>query len=72
MSEISKPARARLLFLSLVRLIVERHGGHLDIDVEKDTFKMFVPQEQRTACFEELENAVGPIGHLQESVLSIQ
>jgi hypothetical protein len=72
MNEISQPARARLLFLSLVRLIVEKHGGHLDIDIEKDTFKMFVPQERRLDCFHELESTVGPLEHLHESVLPIQ
>ena len=58
MSDISRPGRARLLFLSFVRLIVEKYGGHLDIDIDKDTFKIFVPQEQRNNCLREVENAV--------------
>ena len=72
MTDINRPGRARLLFLSLVRLIVEKYGGYLDIDVEEDSFTMFVPQERRNDCLQEVENAVGPVERLHESVLPIQ
>jgi|GEM_PF-5204596 len=72
MIDIQKPGRQRLLFLSFVRLIVEKYEGYLDIDVEKDSFTMFIPQEWRNDCLQEVEDAVGPIKDLDESVVPIQ
>jgi hypothetical protein len=72
MSDINKPGRGRCQFISLVRTIVEKYGGHLDIDIEKDTFTVFIPQERKIDCFQELDNAVGPLDQIRESVLPFQ
>jgi hypothetical protein len=72
MSDVKKPDRARLLFLSLVHRIVKKHGGHLDINIEKDTFTVFIPQKRRVGCFQELTNLFGPLELVQESVLTLQ
>jgi hypothetical protein len=72
MTEITQPARSRILFLSLVRLIVEKYGGHLDIDMEKDTFTVNIPQDRKSDCFQELTEAVGPLNQVHESLVPVQ
>ncbi len=72
MTEITQPGRSRILFLSLVRLIVEKYGGHLDIDMEKDTFTVNIPQDQKSDCFQELTEAVGPLNQVRESLVPVQ
>jgi hypothetical protein len=72
MRDDTQPGRTRLLFLSLVRLIVEKHGGHLDIDEKNETFTVHIPQERKTDCIQELRNAVGPLEQVRESFVPIQ
>jgi hypothetical protein len=72
MRDDTQPGRTRLLFLSLVRLIVEKHGGHLDIDEKNETFTVHIPQERKTDCIQELRNAVGPLEQVRESFVLIQ
>jgi hypothetical protein len=56
----------------LVRLIVEKHGGHLDIDEKNETFTVHIPQERKTDCIQELRNAVGPLEQVRESMVPVQ
>jgi len=72
MSDVNRPDRAHFLFLSLARRIVEKHGGHLDINIKNDTFTVFIPQKQRAGCFQELTNAFGPLEQVRESLLPLQ
>jgi hypothetical protein len=72
MRDDTQPGRTRLLFLSLVRLIVEKHGGHLDIDEKNETFTVHIPQERKIDCIQELRNAVGPLEQVRESFVPIQ
>ena len=67
----NEPGRARLLFLCLVRLIVEKHGGHLDINDKNDTFTVNIPQDRKAACFKELKEAVGPLKQVDEYCVPI-
>ncbi len=72
MTEITQPGRSRILFLALVRLSVEKYGGHLDIDVIKDTFTVNIPQDQKSDCFQELTEAFGPLKQVSESLVLVQ
>ena len=56
----TEPGSSRLLFLSIVRLIVEKYDGHLDIDDQNGTFTVNVPESKKANCIRELEEAVGP------------
>lgn len=72
MNDDTQPGRTRLLFLSMVRLIVEKHGGHLDIDEKNETFTVHIPQERKTDCIQELRKAVGPLEQVRESLVPVQ
>jgi hypothetical protein len=67
-----EPGRSRLLFLCIVRLIVEKHGGHLDINEKNETFTVNIPEERKVACFRELREAVGPMQQVHETTVPIQ
>ena len=71
-TEHDEPGRSRLLFLCLVRLIVEKHGGHLDINEKNNTFVVNIPENKKEACFKELREAVGPMKQVQECSMPIQ
>ena len=72
MTDITQPGRSRILFLSLVRLILEKYGGHLDINMEKDTFTVNIPQDRKSDCFQELTEAIGPSKQVRESLVPVQ
>ena len=72
MSDNTGPSRRHLLFLCLVRLIVEKHGGHLDIDDNNETFTVTIPEEQKAECFRELKDAVGPLEKVKECFVTFQ
>jgi len=55
----SEEARLRALSLYLIRSIVERHGGTVDVDLATDTINIDVPDEEQTACAQEMEEQVG-------------
>ena len=62
----------RSLLLYIIRNIVEKYGGHLDIDIKKDTFTVHIPQDQNSDCFQELIEAVGPLKQARESLVLVQ
>jgi hypothetical protein len=68
----TQPARSHLLFLAIVRLIVEKHGGHLQINEQDNTFTVTIAEEQRIECFRELKEAVGPLEQVRASFAAVQ
>jgi len=55
----SEQAKQRSLSLYLIRSIVEKHGGNIQIDLATDTINIDVPKEAEIACAQELEQQVG-------------
>jgi hypothetical protein len=47
--------RSHFLLMRLVNIIVERHGGHIDLDEENNTFTVTAPSKTKAKCFRELE-----------------
>ena len=52
-------ARMKALSLYLIRSIVEKHGGTIDIDLSTDTININVPEKEQVACAQEIEEQVG-------------
>jgi hypothetical protein len=55
----SEKAKLRALSLYLIRSIVERHGGTIDVDLGTDTINIDVPEQEKAACAQEIEEQVG-------------
>jgi hypothetical protein len=55
----SEQARLRALSLYVIRSIVEKHGGTVDIDLATDTINIDVPKAEEVACAKEIEEQVG-------------
>lgn len=55
----SEQAKQRSLSLYLIRAIVEKHGGTIQVDLATDTLYIDVPQEEELACAREIEEQVG-------------
>jgi len=55
----SEKTRLRALSLYLIRSIVERRGGTIDIDLATDTINIDVPAKEQVACALEIEEQVG-------------
>ncbi len=55
----SEKARLRAFSLYLIRTIVERHGGTIDIDLATNTIDIDVPAKEQTACTLEIDQQVG-------------
>lgn len=55
----SDQAKQRSLSLYLIRSIVERHGGSVEVDLATDTLYIDVPKEEELACAQEIEAQVG-------------
>lgn len=55
----SEKAKLRALSLYLIRSIVERHGGTIDVDLATDTINIDVPEKEKAACAQEIEEQVG-------------
>jgi len=48
-------ARLHVLFLCVVRSIVEKHGGSMETDPETYNAQISVPTNVKDVCFDELE-----------------
>jgi len=59
----SEEARLRALSLYVIRSIVEKHAGTIDIDLATDTINIDVPEEEKLACAQEIEEQVGSMRH---------
>lgn len=55
----SEQARHRSFSLWIIRSIVEKHGGTVDIDLATDTLNIDVPDEEQAACALEIEQQIG-------------
>ena len=56
---IEEKGRSHFLLMRLVQVVVERHGGHLDLDEKTNTFTVTVPDKTKAACFRELDEIMG-------------
>jgi sensor histidine kinase regulating citrate/malate metabolism len=59
----SEKSKLRALSLYLIRSIVEKHGGTITIDLSKDTINIDVPEQEKDACAQEIEEQVGAMCH---------
>jgi hypothetical protein len=57
----SDQARERARSLYVIRSIVEKHGGTIQINVETNTLDIDVPEERRHACAQEIEENMGAL-----------
>jgi len=55
----SEKAKLRALSLYLIRSIVERHGGTIEVDLGTDTINIDLPEQEKAACAQEIEEQVG-------------
>jgi sensor histidine kinase regulating citrate/malate metabolism len=55
----SEQAKLRALSLYVIRSIVEKHGGTIDVDLANDTINIDVPKTEEHACAQEIEEQVG-------------
>ena len=56
-------AGLRAFSLFLIRSIVQRHGGSIEIDLATDTITIDVPDEEMVACAQEIEAQVNTMCH---------
>ena len=59
----SEKARSRALSLYRIRSIVERRGGTVEIDMATQTININVPEDEKVACAQEIEEQVGTVCH---------
>ena len=59
----SEEAKLRALSLYRIRSIVERHGGTVEIDTATETININVPDNEKVACAQEIEEQVGTVCH---------
>ena len=57
---LSERARVHALFTCILRPIVQKHGGSIEMDPETQHPIMKIPQRSRVACFEELGELLAP------------
>ena len=57
----SEKSRLRALSLYIIRSIVERHRGSIEIDLATDIINIDVPDEEKVACAQEIGEQVGRI-----------
>ncbi|NVL90000.1 MAG: hypothetical protein HWN69_03245 [Desulfobacterales bacterium] len=55
--------RLRALTLFIIRSIAERHGGSIKIDLATDSIYIEVPDEESSACAQEIEAQMGAMCH---------
>ncbi len=56
----SERARVHALFTCILRPIVEKHGGRIQIDPATQSPLISIPQRTKVACFEELGELLAP------------
>jgi hypothetical protein len=52
-------SRLRALSLYLIRSIVKKHGGTVDVDLATDTISIDVPEKEQFDCAREIDEQVG-------------
>lgn len=57
----SEQARLRALSLYIIRCIVERRGGTVEVDLATNTIDIDVPDAERLDCAQEIEEKVGSL-----------
>ena len=57
----SEESRLRALSLYLIRAIVERHGGTVDVDLATYTININVPPKEQHSCALEIDEQVGKL-----------
>jgi sensor histidine kinase regulating citrate/malate metabolism len=55
----SEQAKLRALSLYVIRSIVEKHGGTIEVDLATDTINIDVPKTEELACAREIEEQLG-------------
>lgn len=64
--------RSQLLLVCIIRTVVEKHGGNMESDPITGTFTLSIPECNRAACFNDLEEIIGPGRPLNESYGLVQ
>ncbi len=59
----NEETKLRALSLYVIRSIVEKHGGSMDVDLATDTINIDVPAKEQAACAQEIEARAGPMCH---------
>jgi hypothetical protein len=54
------------LLLHMVRCVVEKHGGSITLDEKTNSLILSIPESKKTACFQELEQTLGPSKPINE------
>ncbi len=54
------------LLLYLIRSVVEKHGGHMEIDENAGTYTVTISEGRKAACLRELKETIGPSKPLSE------
>lgn len=54
----SEKAQLRATSLYVIRAIVKRHGGTIEIDLASNTIIIDVPEEEQAVCAQEIEQQV--------------
>ena len=55
----SEKSKLRALSLYIIQSIVERHRGSIEIDLATDTINIDLPDEEKVACVQEIQEQVG-------------
>jgi hypothetical protein len=72
MHDIPKSCRSHLLLLCIIRTIVKKHGGNLQINEKSETFTVSIPESRKAECFRELRETIGPFQQVCDSPDYIQ
>ncbi len=57
---LSERARVHALFMCILRTVVEKHGGTIEIDPVAQHPIISIPETSKFACFEELGELLAP------------
>lgn len=57
----NEKARIRTMSLFVIRSIVEKYGGTMEVDLETDTLHIDVPKEVELDCARDIEEQVGSL-----------
>jgi hypothetical protein len=57
----SEEARLKAFSLFVIKSIVEKHGGTVQIDLANDMIHIDVPEKEQCACAQEIEEQVGAL-----------